>query len=153
MIIRRAVENDLLPMIDMGERMHAAGRYSWLPYDKEKLAKLAMFLHKSQFGLLLVAQADDGRMVGMMVASVETYFFCDERITNDFLLWVEPTDRGAHAGAMMIRHFEDWGKTQGVCEFQLCATNEHGDVAQARIGKLYEKLGYERVGYIYKRRA
>ena len=135
-------------MIAMGAKMHATGKYGFLPYDREKLAALAQRLHGSADGILIVA-AEDNRLIGMIVGYVEEYYFCRQKLARDLLVWVEESERGGKAGTILINAFEEWAKSRGAVEICLCDTNG-GD--SERIGKLYRHIGYERVGGIYKRR-
>lgn len=148
MNIRVATQNDFPAMLEMGARMHAIGKYSFLPYDRKKLTKLANILHASQDGLLAIA-LDGDVPVGMIIGYAEEYYFCHEKLARDLLVWVEESERGGLAGSRLIGFFEDWAKSRGAVETCLCDTNG-GD--SERIGGLYRRLGYERIGGIYKRR-
>ena len=148
MIVRLATPQDFEPMIEMGARMHAAGKYAFLPYDKAKLLALAKGLHDSPNGILIVA-AEDNRLIGMIVGFVEEFYFCRQKLARDLLVWVEESERGSKAGTYLISAFEEWAKSRGAVETCLCDTNG-GD--SERIGALYRRIGYERVGGIYKRR-
>ena len=148
MNIRLATPNDFPAMLDMGAHMHAAGKYAFLPYDRPKLIHLLTALHTSPNGLLVLATEDE-RPIGMIIAFVEEYYFCHAKLARDLLVWVEESGRGGLAGSRLIGFFDDWAKSRGAVETCLCDTNGS---SRERIGALYQRLGYERVGGIYKRR-
>lgn len=92
--------------------------------------------------IVLVAEAPDGALVGMIGALVSEHPYSGERVASELFWWVEPAHRGH--GRDLMKAAEAWARDQGAARFQMVAPN-------ARVGRLYERFGYTAVETLYQR--
>lgn len=149
MIIRPPRHADIEPLLDMGARMHAESAYAFLPYDRAKVRQLIVdYIEDTTTRCGLVAERD-GRLIAMLGGYLGDYLFCDERLAVDEIVFVDPDHRGGMTAVRLIRGFQRWATEQGARELCLgISTNIHPEST----GRLYQRLGFEQVGGIYKRR-
>jgi GNAT superfamily N-acetyltransferase len=149
MRIRAPVAGDVEPLVEMGLRMHAESAYAFLPYERNKVIRLVQsFLDDSSSRCGLVAEAD-GKLVGMLGGYLSEYFFCSEVVACDMVLFVDPAYRHGLAAMRLVRAFRKWAIEHGARELCLAiSTNVNADDT----GRFYERLGFTRVGGVYKQR-
>lgn len=149
MVIRSPRPADLDAIVEMGERMHEESVYAFLPYDREKVQRLFhAFIHHPETWGGFVAE-DEGKVIGMIGGFLTDYFFCDEKLASDMILFLEKPYRGGLTAGRLIRAFEQWAIDRGARE--LCLGISTG-VNIDNTGKFYEHMGMTRVGAVYKRR-
>ena len=149
MIIRQPRAEDGDALVEMGRRMHGEGAYSFLPYDAEKLRRLMLTIIKEPETYCGLVTEAGGSLVGMFGGYLTDYFFCEERLACDLLLFVEREHRGSSAALRMIRAFSRWAAERGAREVCLgVSTNINAE----RTGEFYERMGFARVGGLYKQR-
>ncbi len=149
MIIRTVRREDIGRLLEMGRRMHEEGAYSFLPFDAEKVERLLVgIIEQPEFWCGLVAE-DGGVVVGMLGGYLTDYFFCDEKLACDVILFVEAQWRGSSAAARLVRAFRDWAAGRDARE--LCLSVSTNVDAEA-IGRFYRGMGFTQVGGVYKLR-
>ncbi len=149
MLIRAAAAEDIGTLVEMGARMHAEGAYSFLPYDREKLHRLAdHFVTHPDTHCALVAE-QDGAVIGMLGGYLTDYYFCEEKLACDQFFFVERAWRGSLAAARLINAFRAWAAARGARELCLATSL---DVNTEKTGRFYEGLGFRCVGGVYKQR-
>ncbi len=149
MNIRRAKSDDIGELVEMSRRMHEESAYSFLPFDPEKVRRLMAQVVADPEGWCGLVAEEGGRAVGMFGGYMAEYFFCDERLACDMVLFVEPERRGSSAAARLVRAFRDWAAERGAREICLAVT---AGVNAERVGLFYERFGLARVGGVYKQR-
>ena len=147
-MIREAGPADFPAMIELGAQMHAEGRYADLPYDRDKLMKLAMAMHTTGRGLFLMAEQGE-TPAGMLIVYLDEYFFCSVKVCRDLLLWVRPTFRGGLLGKFMVEEAEKWAKPRGAHE---CSFGVSNGGEWIRVSQLLERLGYTHDGNLLRKR-
>jgi len=149
MVIRPPGSADVDAIVDMGERMHRESVYAFLPYNREKVQRLfrAFVDHPETWGGFVAE--DDGKIVGMIGGYLTDYFFCDEKLASDMILFLDQPYRGGLTSGRLIRAFEQWAIERGARE--LCLGISTG-INIDSIGRFYEHMGMTRVGAVYKRR-
>jgi GNAT superfamily N-acetyltransferase len=149
MIVRPGRHEDVEHILDLGAQMHEEGAYAFLPFDREKVRQLILeMIGDPETQCVLVAE-EGGRPVGGLLGYLDGYFFCDEKLACDLVLFIERPHRGGTAAARLIRAFRQWATERGARE--LCLAISTG-VEADRIGRLYERMGLRRVGGVYKQR-
>ena len=145
MIVRPIQEKDLAACIHMGARMHRASDYAALEYSPERCLGLGRQAIDDPAHVWLVALLGDD-IVGMMGGYCGSAYFSDDQVANDYLVYVTPEQRGGRAFLMLVKAFVSWATEQGAKQIRL------GNSAMiADVGRLYERLGFDRVGGIYRR--
>lgn len=147
--VRPAARGDVDALVAMGARMHAETAYSFLPYDAEKVRQFVLAQIAETEAYCLFVADEDGAPIGMLGGYVSDYFFCDEKIACDTVVYVERSRRGTLAAARLIRAFREWASVRGARE--ICLGVSSGRDTE-RTGRFYERLGLHSVGGVYKQR-
>jgi GNAT superfamily N-acetyltransferase len=147
--VRPLGADDIDRLVELGERMHGEGAFSFLPFEREKVRRFAARYASPAPDRLGLAAEIDGRIVGMFAGNLSEYFFCREKIACDLLLYIEPEFRGTSAAGRLVRAFRAWAIERGAREVCLGTSNQ---VQEAATGRFYEVLGFKRAGGIYKER-
>jgi GNAT superfamily N-acetyltransferase len=149
MLIRPAKYEDIDILLDMGFRMHHEGAYAFLPFDFEKVKQLIRtFIANPDTRCVFVAE-EGNTIVGLFLGYLTDYFACNEKLACDVILFVDQEYRGSMAAMTLIKVFRDWANTHRAREMCLgISTN----VNIKRTGGFYERMGFTRVGGIYKQR-
>lgn len=150
-MIRTATEFDALVALQMGEAyVQETGHYVDIPYDANlAVGNMLLAIHDPR-QLFLIAVDSSGEAVGMLWA------FCGPAlpwspapVAVDQIVYVDPKKRGSKHGIELIQEYEKWAVNMGAVEVRLSiASGIHED----KSGKLYEKLGYDRLGSQFRRR-
>jgi GNAT superfamily N-acetyltransferase len=88
-------------------------------------------------------------LVGMLGGYLVEYFFCDETLVADEILFVDRRYRGGVAALRLVRAIQQWAFERGAKEVCLgISTNVNVETT----GKFYQRMGFTYVGGIYKLR-
>jgi len=127
--------------------MHKEGYYQNIEIDILKLRKYLSQKICSDKALVLLLKADD-MMIGFFVAEIIEYFFSRERLAMDSLFFIIKKKRKSIGAIKLLKVYFEWVKLHNVKEITLSSTN---GVEVEKIEKLYVKLGFKRVGIMYKK--
>ena len=128
--------------------MHKESAYAFLPYDRDKVRTLILaYIEDTETRCGLIAESE-GTIIGMIGGYLIEYYFCDERLTCDELLFVKPDRRGGLAAVRLIGGLQKWAAGRGATELCLSIST---DVRSEYTGRFYERLGFTHVGGIYKK--
>ena len=107
--VRRAVLTDIPAILEMARDMHAESpRYRTLGFDADKVCNVAYLLITAALpGGVLVAE-DGDRLVGMLAFEVCSFYFSEERLASDLVMYLRPENRGGALFPRMVKAFEDW---------------------------------------------
>jgi len=88
----------------------------------------------------------DGKIVGFLMAIKEQHWFSDSKYASDICFCVDP-QHGNYAPSM-IKRFQKWAMSdKKVTDITLGISS--GLDADERTGRMYQKLGFTKVGGIY----
>jgi GNAT superfamily N-acetyltransferase len=148
-VIRRPTYGDIPVLIQLGADMHDESAYAFLPYDRAKVqALIVQYVEDSDSRCGLVAESG-GCVIGMIGGVAMSYYFCDETLVADEVLFVTPDRRGGTAAARLIAGLQEWAADRGARELCLSVSTR---VQSERTAKFYERLGFSHVGGIFKKR-
>jgi GNAT superfamily N-acetyltransferase len=146
MKVRTITEADIPVLVDMGAKAHEESKYKGLSFSVDKCTELCHRLIGDSNLLCVVAVKED-MIVGILAASANpTYFSCD-RTASDILIYVLPKHRGSWAFFVLCSEYLRWAKESGAKIIFLSNTTGY---EPEKVGKLYQKLGFEQVGGIYR---
>lgn len=149
MLVRPARYEDVAELLEMGVRMHRESAYDFLPFDYQKMSQLATdYIDQPETKCLLVAE-NSGNIVGMFVGYLADYFFCNEVLACDMVLFVDREYRGGSAAVKLIRAFQNWASERGAREICLATST---NINAESVGRFYERMQFVHVGGIYKQR-
>ena len=142
---------DVEEMIALGAKMHREGSYRDLPYEPDKLRQLDQDIRAAgrTMGNGWVSRFD-GKIIGMYVAYITYYFFCDRKIASDYFFYVDPEYRNRFPmmSVKLIKRAEMWAKAQGANEFSPATSV----MIEPRVGRLYEYMKFDVIGSLYKKK-
>lgn len=151
MIIRPATEADVQHIYALSEGIFNESLYArTCEYSPEKVAHLVtqVMLPNPDRWFLHLAEKD-GSIIGMYAGFLTEYYFSKDLMACDLALFVDPTKRGGLAAVKLVQAFEDWAFAHGAKE--ICPATSTM-VAPERTALLYQFLGYEVVGNMFKKR-
>lgn len=150
MIIRHAVQEDVPIIFALAKKMYEESAYNEVCSfdDKKSLALIQSALDNPDYYFLRVAEKD-GAIIGMYGGFVTDYYFSNDLMAADLLLYVDPNKRGGLAAVKLIQAFEDWAFAKGAKEVCPASSTQ---IAPERTAQLYHLLGYEVVGNLFKKR-
>lgn len=148
-MIRAITNQDISTLIELGQDMHQESAYAFLPYNKEKVHQFILdMLNDPETQCGFIAEKN-GYIIGMMAGYLIDYFFCDEVLACDTVLFVRKPYRGSLTAFRLIRTFRQWALQHNAVELSLGVST---DINVEKTGKLYQKMGLKYVGGVYKQR-
>lgn len=143
--IRKATDEDVHALVDLGEHMHAESpRFSRITFSRAQLGYTLGGLVQAPMGFVWVAE-EGGRVVGGLAAMAFQHWCSDDIMATDLGLFMEPAHRGGTAAARLVRQYHAWAHGVGAKLIQQgVTTGVHTD----QTVRLLERLGMERCGVI-----
>lgn len=151
MIIRPATEADVPRVLELSEGIFNESVYArTCTYSPEKVAHLVtqLMLPNPDRWFLCLAE-NDGITIGMYAGFLTEYYFSQDLMAVDMALFVDPSKRGGLAAVKLVQAFEEWAFARGAKE--VCPATSTM-VAPERTAMLYQFLGYDIVGNMFKKR-
>jgi GNAT superfamily N-acetyltransferase len=121
----------------MARRMHdESDMWRDMPMDIPKGLRSAhcLFLHRA-----------GGRVDGMIAGVILTYWFCDVKMANNLIFYVEPEKRGSRAAMELVLTYEKWAVGQGIKSRDIWITQDSA-IGTGNMVSFCERMGYENVG-------
>lgn len=145
MTVREITEGDVVAVQHMAARFLSedgpyGGRFTANPACIAELATRMI----APGALGLIAE-DDGRPVGMFGVFCFDHPITGQKAAAELCWWMEPEARGGRAAVQMLRLSEAWARDEGAQVLEMIAPSE-------RVGKFYERVGYERTDVHYLKR-
>ncbi len=147
MKIRTMKKCDIPLLVGHGKRMHEESDFKNLDYSEDKCAKLCIEILKNSKYLCVIAE-DEGTFYGFFIGYITDYYFGNDWIAEDFLLYVIPNRRGTSAAKWLIGYFEAWATVNGASYTCLGCTT--GLNEKKTVG-FYERLGYHHKGTLMQK--
>lgn len=135
-------------MVNLGGIMHRESDYRDLDFSRDKLVALGQRIMASE-NMFAEGVYRNDVFVGMMIGQISEYWFGRDLIAKDTVWYVHPDHRGSPAGLRLLQHFSEWAIEKGARE--ICIGLSSG-INPERVGKFLERLKFESVGGLYKRR-
>lgn len=157
-MVRAATLADLARLFEMVKAMHAGSKYAARGIGVDAATAKAILLdgvrrHGAQHngGTLLNVAVKDGVIEGFMLGILQRIYFIGDRLeAMDFWLYVGPGASATDLPKLLDRYITWADDNPKVAEICLAWTDAAG-VDGARLGRLYERKGFDRSGEIYKR--
>lgn len=146
MIVREMTESDIPVLVKIGSQAHLESEYRTMTFSSEKCERLGQAMYSLENLKCFVVERD-GEIIGFLMASVDEGYFTDEKTTSDLLVYVKPEWRGSRAFYLLITEYIAWAKEQ---DAKLIFLSNSTGYEPEKIGKLYERLGFHRVGGIFQ---
>ena len=147
-MIRAPRPEDKPRILELLRKMHVETAFSAFSLSEERLeSQVSAFLDPEEgyFGLVFER---DGEVQGVFFGHADQLWFSDALCGFDDVFYVQAESRGRYALPVMLRLFETWCRRKG-CEAVLVGVSS--GVMVDRTGKMLERLGYGRLGGLYRR--
>ena len=92
---------------------------------------------------ILLAENNQGELVGMLAGYMVDFFFCDGNVVQDRVYYVLPEHRGSSAAFKLILAFRRWAESKGASELSI---NMSVAIDMPRFNKLMNHLGFNCCG-------
>lgn len=136
--IRTAELRDTGKLLEMAHAMHEESpRYRMRAFCEAKARGLIEHLITTGGGFVAVL---NGEIVGMVGGILFEYFFGQDKMCSDLVVYVVPEWRGSSIFVRLIKAFEAWAWGNGACEIVLGVSTGVGMDATVCV---YERLGYK----------
>lgn len=140
-MIREATHADVPRLVEMGRRFLDETNYGAdTPFNAAQLAQFAQWLIDHD-GVIFVVERD-GVIVGMLGAMQYHHPMSGASTVAEMFWWVEPEARGD--GVRLVKRVEAWARDRQAMQIILTAPT-------ARVGRLYDRLGYHATETSYVR--
>lgn len=144
-MIRAVTYRDLDAIVVLAHEAHALSEYRHVPTDEPKFRKLVLMLATSKQHLALVSAGDEGTVNGFLLGFSEEIFFSRKKYATDLMVYA----RHPRAGLALTEHFIEWALArEDVVQIVLGVSATLVDPRAA--GRLYRRLGLNRVGGLYE---
>lgn len=147
--IRRGTLGDWPAAVALGRKQHAEGWYSWLPYDDARCMDFAELYASNPNAFFAVAESDD-RIVGMMLAHMSPYFFCDAYYANHFLMYIDPEYRRGMTAVNLCQMWIEWAYALGAQE--VFWGQDMNGMDPDILDGMAARLGMTKTGAVYRRK-
>ena len=92
---------------------------------------------------ILIAENNQGQLVGMLAGYMVDFFFCDGNVVQDRVYYVLPEHRGSSAAFKLILAFRRWAESKQASELSI---NMSVAIDMPRFNKLMNHLGFNCCG-------
>jgi GNAT superfamily N-acetyltransferase len=144
MKVRLATPNDLPQALALARSMHVESRFRHYPLDESGAARAFqdMVSHPAS-ACVLLAEATDGQLAGMLAAFVTHYFFADVRVVQDKWFYVSPRHRGSAAAMKLMLAVRRWAENRRAQELNI---NMSVDIDRERFDRFMGHLQFRNCG-------
>lgn len=137
-MIRKATRADIDRIVEMAGEFYADTNYAAIvPMAKESAAGLAILMMDT--GVMLVAESQDGDVVGMVGLHVDQFTFnVSKRMATEIIWWVDYAHQNTGVGRALLSEVEPACMERGVDMIRMLRLATSPPSADA----LYKKMGY-----------
>jgi len=145
-MIRKATLRDITEIVVFLKSVQPYSAYDGIKVYDDHLKKNLTHLLSTPMGLLLVVEKD-GKICGALGAVANSLWFSRRRYATDLFCVVNADGKGYGVG--LVRRFLLWARAiPGVKEIYTSVSSEMDDAG--RTDRLYKKIGWRRVGGLYR---
>lgn len=145
-VIRGGQPKDLPAIVRMAGHFINRSQYAqylkFMPKAVEELARKVL-----EVGVVFVAEAEGGEVVGMICAFALEEPISRQTIVDELAWWVEEDYRKGSTGPRLLRCLENWALQKGLRYVKMIAP-----MAEPGVGDYYQRLGYVPVETYYLKR-
>lgn len=143
--VRPMHEFDVPGLLSLCREMHGESSNRTLAFDEPKMIRMFWEIMGTPLKLAAVAREEDA-VIGALLAWSGPMYFTSDIVADEFLFFVTKQRRGSMAAVKLIRFYKDWAVRVGAKKIFLSAKS---GVQNERVGRLYERLGFESHGLTY----
>lgn len=149
MIEKITTKEEFVKFMLLCKEFMAESRFGHRPISEERCARVIAIAQANPDLFFIEYKVNaDGEFVGVIIAQIEQMFFMEAKQASDVVFFVREDNRGSPWFVRALKRFEKWAKDKG-CDFIRLMPNS--GVKTEGMVKLYTKLGYDHVGYIFSK--
>jgi GNAT superfamily N-acetyltransferase len=145
-MVRNATLDDIPVMLQLAELMHAESQLAPLTFCAEKVEIAMRSMIADGFAMV---HEKDGEIDGGMLGYIGEPWYSRVPVAGETGLFVRPDKRGGLAAWYLLSEFVAWAMNRGAKEITLAIST---GVRVEETGRLYQRLGFKRVGGVFIRR-
>jgi len=146
---REATRQDIQHLISFLSPFHEGGGYRDCSINKKTVEANLTSMLSSPMHKVWVIERDGEICAALGVVSTELWFSKRHYATNLFLC---ANNKGRGTAGFLLRRFKKWVDSRPIIkDVTLAVTSEIGDVQ--RVEKLYQRVGFKRLGGLYRLKA
>ena len=141
MRIRFAKLDDVKAIMALGQTMMEESRFGSYNFNADKTRDLIkhMLINQPATNCILLAETNQGELVGMLAGYLVEFFFCDGNMVQDRVYYVLPKHRGSSAAFKLILAFRRWAESKQANELSI---NMSVAIDMERFNKFMTHLGF-----------
>tara|TARA_B100000902_G_C27151245_1_gene833853 strand:- start:309 stop:809 length:501 start_codon:yes stop_codon:yes gene_type:complete len=141
-------------LIDLGSYVHRKSAYKHLKFDRETLREEINKAIMDDNSLVIVVERD-GRLVGGLLAYLETPYFSKELQSSDQIVFIDPQYGNTLDGPRLISRYVKWAKSKNASHIYFCHSfgwaDRDSQEANQKLGKyLMRHHGFKEMGILYR---
>jgi len=141
-----AEESDLESIYYLGKEMHEESEFSSLDWNPEKVRDW-IYRNIHDANRLVLCAYDADKLCGVFIAGISDFYFGDSTVSSDYIWYVDKNYRGTRVGIRLLKLYVEWAKSQEVDRIQVGVSS---GMTVDRTGELLIRMGFEKIGGIYK---
>jgi len=146
MKIRNAEHSDINSIVSLGIDCWSETRYSDFNLDIEKVSLFIATMIEYEDGIVLVAEDDNGVIVGGILAEIFTHFFGHTKAALDLTIFIDKEHRGSSAFYKLIKRYKNVAKDMGVEDIMVGISS---NIKVEQTSKMFGKLGFKQIGALF----
>lgn len=149
MIEKITTKEEFVKFMLLCKEFQAESRLSHLPLSMERCARVIQVAQDNPHLFFTRYKInEEGEYVGVVIGMIEEMFFAEAKQASDVVFYVREDHRGSPWFVKTLKSFENWASDMG-CDFIRLLPNS--GINTEGMVKLYTRLGYEHVGYIFSK--
>jgi GNAT superfamily N-acetyltransferase len=84
----------------------------------------------------------------MILGLIDTHYFSDDKFLSEYFVYVDKDKRGSSIGLKLLKKWLEWGQLYGVEDVWMQYST---DINKEKTHKFFQKIGFNKIGYIYNR--
>lgn len=134
---------DVAAIARLAAQMHASSTFADMHFDPLILGGTALRLMDSDDGLALVAETDDGQIIGGILALISPSFFGTDRVASELGVFVAPEHRGSRAAGQLVGEYVAWAKARDAKRIN---SGNSAGMDDEKYVRFMTRLGFQRAG-------
>lgn len=145
MHVRTAILRDLDTLVDFGKRLTSESpRFKHQGFDEDRAVQLFTHLIE-KFESICIVYDEYDNPVGTLIGCIDVEWRTGQRLAFEQGVYILPEYRKTGAATTLVNYFIEWAKINNADRIQLgTISGIHAD----KTVNLYEKLGFDLIGYV-----
>lgn len=140
-------QRDMTAVVNLAYEMYLESNYTIMKFNRVKVCSLFRSTIKDKSFICLIAKKGSN-VVGILLGKLFPYFFTNDLMATDIIVYVSKKHRGGLLGMRFIKLFEQWAEGNKVKCLSLGVT---AGVANDKAIRLYKGMGFKHIGDCFRK--